>query len=245
MAPKKKETKQEEERGRFSTHGPLIKAHEMNSLGVTDSFWDPKFNKQVELLSQGEAKWYRTLWWDDDIIDLETQVKIESEELVEIGRVLGINPRISPKKIKTSDILITRRDGMQEVYSIKYDRTEVDSDYTGSSIAKHYTKIKEEEIKKNVESLYLEKMYWERKGVKFFLRFSVDANLTLCNNIRMLMKYYNSANVYDVETLCRHLIITKKINVDLESKIVEIPEVIQNHKNEIIAHTDLLKERLV
>ena len=210
-------TKAAEHRGEgvLGDYKPWIKTREiMRGTGTRCNVIDPITGKTVHLLSINEMYAYFLLRWDDSVIDIREQFPLDIDATNEIADRLGF-ARVAKGKIRlTTDLLVTYTcDGEDRftAYSIKNDPESLD--------------------KRDKEKLIIEKQYWIEKGVPFFMVYGDELDAIKANNLRVLYPYYNENSLRpgNEDDLIRHLIITKKIKVDLsvplDSKIRQLPEV--------------------
>ena len=202
----KTKRKQQRGKGRGIEYKPYIKASEFNSNGTCSNVIDWKTGRNMELLSQGELAAFYTLRWDDRVFDIREQFPLEMHRVWEIGDKEGIRVSKNEECVMTTDLLVTLTDGSERAYSIKYDRNELDNPRT-------------------VEKLYLEKMYWEQKGIQYQILFAQELNLTLVSNLRVVMEYYDINKVYDAVSLIKHKIATKQILVNIENEVLDFSEI--------------------
>ena len=211
------ETKIREHRGTgiLADYKPWIKTREfMRGLGTRCNPIDPKTGRTMHLLSMNEMYAYYLLRWDDHVTDIREQFPLDKEKTTEIARRFGFNAVRHGETTLTTDLLVTYDDDYEfglRAYSIKNDPKSL------STRAK--------------ERLLIEKQYWLEKGVPFLIWFGKDLDLQKANNLRTLYPYYNADTLRpgNSDDLIRHLIITKKINVDLSKPInyVELREMVE------------------
>lgn len=115
----------------------------------------------------------------------------------------------------TTDFLVLRRDGYKEAYSLKSSRTALENLRT-------------------VQKLFIEQCYWREAKVRFHLRFKVELNAALYNNIRQVVEYYSAAAVHDDSSVLKHLIATRKILPQhMDTAILNYSELAQQYRKEI------------
>ena len=203
-------------RGRGTGEGkdykPWIGNREVNSMGTASEVIDYKTGRQVHLLSQGEVYWYYLLRWRDDVTDIREQFPLELEMTVEISRKLGFRHPYNEKTRMTTDMLITKTDGTYEAYSVKTDKSVLDN-------------------ARNIEKLYIEKLYWDSLQIPFHIVYKSDVNWTLVKNIMDVTACYDDGCVYDAYSALRHKIAHKEIVVDMESRLLDYKAIIENMRN--------------
>lgn len=196
-------------------HESKIKANKSSSTGVACIIPDYKTGRAVHLLSQGEKYYWYLLRWQDDVETIEEQYELDLKITQEICEELNIrHPRVKGQlKPFTSDLVVTKTDGSKEVYSVKNNRKMLDKDRT-------------------VEKLYVEKMYWNKLGIKFKLVFKDDVDMVVVNNIIDVTSAYKKENIFSIHDLIRHKIANKKLMVDLTKPIKYEEFIIEGAANE-------------
>lgn len=200
-------TKQKQHRGegRGNQYKPYIMASEFNSSGTCANPIDWKTGRNLELLSQNELIVFYTLRWDDNVFEIREQFPLDMNSIWHIADAKGIKCSRNIEHTMTTDFLVTLVNGSEKAYSVKNDRTVLNNP-------------------KTVEKLYLEKKYWEQKGVSYQILFARELNMTLVSNLRLVMEYYDVNRVYDAVSLLKHKIATKQIVVNLEDKRLDFVE---------------------
>jgi hypothetical protein len=208
------ETKRKQGRGTGSgaTYKPYIQAREFNSLGTTSNPIDWETGRTMELLSQGEAKLWHILHWDDENIDIREQVDLNLKDTLKISDEYGV---LHPKNRTTSmttDFVVTKYDRSEIAYSLKTSREALEDDRT-------------------TEKLFIEKCYWIRRNVEFNLVYKDELNNKLAQNIRLVTEFYRKSSVFDEMSLLKHLIATKQIIVDMETQILDLGKIYKDYKD--------------
>lgn len=213
ISPKTKK-KQGRGKGHGKDYKPHIKAREFNSKGTCSNIVDWKTGRQMELLSQIELSVFMQLRWDDTVDEIQEQYPLNLDEMNFLIQVLNDKLEKSGKKklsIKydewhppTSDMVVYREGKISEVISIKYDKTALSQN--------------------EIESLWVEKHYWGRRGCKFRLLDRSDINEILIKNLRLVTEYYDISRVHDSISLLKHKIATKEIIVDMTSSLLDFRE---------------------
>lgn len=191
--------------GEGASYIPYITTSEFNSLGTTSVIRDWKTGRGVHCLSQGEALWYYILRWDDDNVDIREQFPLDNKITVQIAKELGIKHPRKESYIMTTDFIVTKSNGSLMAYSIKPTK-DIDE--------------------RTLQTLCIEKLYWDKRHVPFQLLFSDEVNKIYASNIRLVTEYYNVESVFDNVSYLKHLIATKKIAVDLSNGILNINSMI-------------------
>lgn len=197
--------------GSGATYKPYIQAREFNSLGTTSNAIDWKTGRTMELLSQGELELWLILRWDDANLDIREQSKLDLKDTLKISDEIGIRHPKNKKTSMTTDLLVTRKDGSEIVYSLKTSRASLINERTTAK-------------------LFIEKCYWTRRNVKFKLMYKDELNNILAQNIRLVTAFYRRSSVFDDLSLLKHMIATKQIIVDMESKILDFEKLFEKYK---------------
>lgn len=187
-------------KGEGASYNPYITTSEFNSKGTTSVIKDWKTGRGVHCLSQGEMYWFYILRWDDTNIDIREQYPLDYDETVKISTRLGFS---APRKIMTTDMLVTKQDGTYIAYSIKPDKD-----------------LKQRQL----QLLCIEKEYWTNKGVDYRLMFKNDMNTILASNIRLVTEFYDANLVFDEISAIKHKIAIKELQPDLSTKVLEISD---------------------
>ena len=192
-------------KGHGADYKPWIKIRDFNSLGMAANVIDYKHGRSMQLLSQGEVYYYYLLRWQDDVVDIREQFPLDLVDTVAIAHKLEIMHPKDDKTRMTTDLLVTKKNGELEAYSIKSDRSELDNPRTA-------------------EKLLIEKLYWESKGVIFHIKFKANVNKTLVSNIIDVVSCYDANKVKTIEDAIRHKIAIKEFVVDMESAPIKYSE---------------------
>jgi hypothetical protein len=200
--------------GSGAEYKPYIQAREFNSLGTTSNAIDWKTGRTMELLSQGEAKLWLILRWDDTNLDIREQCRLDLEDTLRISDEFGIRHPKNRTTCMTTDLLVTKNDHSEVAYSLKTSRKSLNNIRT-------------------TEKLFIEKCYWIRSNVEFKLMFKDELNNKLAQNIRLVTAFYKRSSVFDDMSLLKHLIATKQIVVDMESRILAFDKLYKEYKDVI------------
>ena len=201
--------------GTGADYRPWIKAREINSMGVTHNIVDWKHGRTVELLSEGEAWLYYILRWDDSVEDIREQFPIDLDTTNQIADKAGIMRVAKGLDCMTTDLLVTSHGNKLEAYSVKAGRADLDGN------------------PRSVEKLWIEKMYWQLKGVPWKLVYKEDMNRVFADNIRLCIEYYDVKRVHDQISAVKHCIATKQISVDMESAPLDFEKLVQLYGGKI------------
>jgi hypothetical protein len=232
-------TKQKQGRGtgEGAAYKPYIKVREVPSEGTSRIIKDKKDGRQRQFLSQGEVYAYYLLRWDESVIDIREQYPLELEDTVKIADALGFAHPCNRETTMTTDILVTylEEDGTKsnKAYSIKVskDVIEIKGTDTPSMIA---TK------NRTVEKLRIEMGYWKLQNIPFELVFKDNINRIKVSNIEAVMDYWNIEDVKTQTDLVKHLIVRKKIVVDMESNVLVFNEIADKYKYTLQLSQELL-----
>lgn len=197
------QTKLDQHRG--EGHGkdykPWIRVNEFNSLGTTSNPVDWKNGRTMQLLSQGEMYAYYINRWDESVIDIREQFPLDLEDTLRIADSEHLKHPKNRESRMTSDLLLDYADGSQKVLSIKYCKSALMNSRT-------------------IEKLWIEKRYWEEKGVPFEIQYAIDMNVTLVSNIRAVTEFYRIEDVFDRVSFLKHLIANHIIKVNMETGLI-------------------------
>lgn len=187
---------------------PWIKIREVNSIGTASTILDYKTGREVQLLSQAEVYYYYLLRWDDTVEDIREQFPLELKKTLEIADQLGLRHPRDRNSRMTTDLLVTRKDGSLEAYSVKIDESVLNNPRT-------------------IEKLFIEKTYWESESVPFHLCYKNSVNKILVRNIMDVVSCYKLTDVQDNIGMVRHMIAHKEIVVDMESAPLNYQQLIE------------------
>ncbi len=195
---------------------PFIKTREFNSRGTCSNFIDWKTGRQMEFLSQTELHIFMQLRWDDDILDIKEQYPLDldrlntiideaNSELKAAGQD-ALKIRYNEDHWLTTDLVLNKTNGETEAISVKYNKEHLKS--------------------RDIETVWIEKKYWNSLGHKFRLMDKSDVNPILIKNLRLVMEYYDKSRVFDYNSLIKHLIATKQLPVDIESSLLDLRNIL-------------------
>ena len=189
---------------------PWIKIREVNSIGTASTILNYKTGREVQLLSQAEVYYYYLLRWDDTVEDIREQFPLELAKTLKIADQLEFRHPRSRNTRMTTDLLVTRKNGLLEAYSIKTDESVLNNPRT-------------------IEKLFIEKLYWNSESVPFHLCYKNDVNKTLVHNIMDVVSCYKTTAVQDNIGMIRHMIAHKKIVVDMESAPLNYQQLVERY----------------
>ena len=194
---------------------PFVQVSDFGSLGTCSNPIDWKTGRTVHLLSQGEAMLWHLLRWDERTAEIYEQYPLPLKDTLRLCDQYGIRHPHNRNTPMTTDFLVLQRDGYKEAYSLKSSRTALENPRT-------------------VQKLFIEQCYWREAKVRFHLRFKVELNAALYNNIRQVVEYYSSSAVHDDSSVLKHLIATRKILPQhMDTAILNYSELAQQYRKEI------------
>jgi hypothetical protein len=194
-------------KGIGADYKPWIKIQEVKSQGTACTVTDYKHGREIHLLSQGEMYYYYLLRWDDNVMDIRERYPLNLIETKKICDSLRWRHPFNETTHMTTDFLITHADGSFVAYGVQSDREELENP-------------------RIVEKLYVEKLYWQRRGIAFKLLFKSDVNRIRVRNIIDVVSCYDPRNIQDAFGAIRHKIAHKEILVDMDRQI-EYPVLMQ------------------
>ncbi len=200
---------------------PYIKAREFNSLGTCSNYVDWKNQRQYEFLSQTELQVFITYRWDDNVVDIREQFPLDNilvekilreknSELRKKGQKLIKSPVVNGNPM-TTDLLVFYKDRHKEAISVKYDKNTLTN--------------------RDIEKLWIEKMYWKNQGVDWNLVDAAMINKVLVHNVMLVTEFYDKSRVFDKISLIKHLIATKQLIVNLEDEILDFSQLLNELEN--------------
>ena len=208
------ETKLRKGRGRGveADYIPWIFCREFNSMGTATSMPDWKHGRMIQCLSQAERWFYYKLRWSDDVNDIREQFPLlPLSETTEIASSFNVQGSFHNQKVMTTDFLITKADGENVALTIKAGRADVTPRVN--------------------ELLNIEREYWRRRGVKYFIGYKEDLNPEEIMNIRYAVACYAEDGVFDDISLARHLVARKIIKVNM-MKPIDYKAMVESIKKE-------------
>lgn len=196
------ETKLRQGRGKGTgpDYLPWIFGREFNSKGTATSIPDWKHGRMIQCLSQAERWFYYRLRWNDRVVDIREQFPLlPLSETTEIAAMFGTKGSFNNRMVMTTDFLITMDDGSEMALTVKAGKDDV--------------------TPRGNELLNIEREYWRRRGVKYFIGFKEDLNPTEIMNIRYAVACYRKEDVFDDISLARYLVANKIIEVDMNNPL--------------------------
>ena len=193
------------------------KSREINSPGTTSSEYDYKKDRMVQCLSYGEIYTFHMLRWRDDVDEIYEQYPLTPiQETMEIAAELGYKGSFNDNIVMTTDFLVKKTDGTFLAVSVKVSEKAV--------------------TKREKQLLDVEREYWKRRGIEYFMSYKDEIDMVEVNNIMRVVASYSPKSVHDDPSLARYLIAHKLITVDLKKEI-DINKVIETYKETEIWQT--------
>ena len=127
--------------------------------------------------------------------DIREQYPLDVDKTVAIAEEMGIQYPRNKAQVMTTDFLVTEADGTLHAYSVKSDEF-----------------ISERKL----QLLCIEKMYWNKQGIKFDVLLKRNVNKVLAHNIRLVTEFYDSSYVFDWYSAFKHKIAIKELKIDIE-----------------------------
>lgn len=202
-------------KGHGKDYKPWIEVQDFNSMGTGAILVDPVSGRQMHFLSMGEKYVFYKIMWEEGPAEVREQFPLELAETNRIAAELGFLPASRGEKHMTTDMLITHRNGKKEAISVKGSKSEIfaeeDGTVTGNKRAAKAARKR--------ELLFIEKKYWEEKGIGYRLVFAEDLDPVYVHNIEAVMRCYDEDFVRDDISFVKHLIAHHAIEVDLREKL--------------------------
>lgn len=163
---------------RGKEYKPYIVIQDIPSLGRSTRLCGIKTGRQHDFLSDLERNYFLILEFIDDVVDIREQFPLELQETLLIAEELGIVHPKDPKSKEyitmTSDFCITLKDGSSTRDVIRT------------------TKYKQDLVNRRVfEKFYIEKIYWERRGLDWGIVTEEEVDKNYCQNISDVLDYYD------------------------------------------------------
>lgn len=188
-----------------------ITSGELNSIGTAESVYDYKTGRMVQCLSQGEKWFFYKLRFSEKVKDIKEQFPLTPlQETIDITAEKGYKGSFNNNVIMTTDFLVTRIDDSMFALSVKVSESKVS--------------------KRQKELLDVEREYWERRGVPFFMGYKDTLNPIEIMNIESVVDTYDWNKVFDDFSLARYLIANHLISVDMTEKELDFAEIVEKYK---------------
>ena len=200
-----------------------LKANEAKSTGSACMIYDPIAGRTVDTLSKGEQDFFFIMRYRDDVAVIQEQMRMSQDVVKRICEEHGFR---TPRRILSTDFLITFQNGNREAYSIKLKREEFNPN------ALKY-KDRPELYERLLIRQYIEKEYWNRYGIPFRIVFSEELNKILAANIRQCLAMYNENFVSNEESMLRYLVAHKVVRIPMDTEKLRFPLLAKGHEAEI------------
>lgn len=192
---------------KIKPYSAYIKAKQIKGLSVPSVIVDYKTGRSVELLSQAEKYIWYLLRFDDDVLTIYEQYPLDLNLTVLLAKQHSIKHPKNNSTPMTTDFYVETRHGFV-AYSVKSSKKVLNKP-------------------RNVEKLFLEKLYWDSLGIEFHIVFGEELNMTYIRNIMDVVTCYNEANVFSKFDKIRHQIAHKKLQIDIKKEPIDYIELLQ------------------
>lgn len=150
---------------------PYLLIHDVPSIGLVSRVWGWKARRVHHFLSRLELKFFYTLEWRRDVLDIREQFPLDLDETLAIADQLGVrhprDPKTKDYAVMTSDFVITVRKGLGSEEQIRAVKYEEDSEKA---------RVK--------EKLEIERVYWEEvRGFDWNIVTEKNVDVTLAANV--------------------------------------------------------------
>lgn len=191
---------------------PWLQIQDVPSIGTSSRTKGIKTGRIQHTLSELESNVLLILDWDDSVTDIREQFPLlKLEDTKRIADEFKIKHPKDPKSkefiIMTTDFLITKKENglvHDEAIAVKYSK-----DLTNKRV---------------LEKLNIEKVYWQRRGIKWRTITEKDINKVLCLNLRNIHSFINlyeeEINKTDAKMLLYYL--KQKLNEKGDDKTLNI-----------------------
>lgn len=209
----KRRLKEKRGTGTGADYKPWLQAREVGSIGTESVFCDWKHGRQIQCLSQGEARTYYLLRWRDDVVDIREQFPLDISITMAIARRFGLPHPHDAKTYMTTDFLVTylgnNNTQFLKAYSVKPDITHMN--------------------KPALQSFAIEQAYWGIKGIHLEMIYSDNLNKIFASNIKQCVAYYKPESIQTRQDYIKHLISRKVLIVDMESNYLDFPAIAEQY----------------
>jgi len=176
--PNKKTNENRRKEGRgtgvLGNYKPWLLIQDVASLGLATRVKGLKTGRVHHLLSKLELSCFLCLDWAETVFDIREQFPLYLLETLAIAKELNIkHPRVPVTKevvVMTTDFLVTLRTAS--------------GDFKEIAVSAKYSK--DLDNARSLEKLELERFYWTRRGIEFFILTEKEINQTLVKNIDWL-----------------------------------------------------------
>jgi hypothetical protein len=157
--------------GRGQSYKPWLTTSDVPSLGRTHRIFLAKTSRQHHFLSDLEYYAFLSSSFDDDVVDIREQFPLDRMETLAIAAARGIkHPQVKGVSIvMTTDLLVTR------IAAEGHSETAI-----AIKPAKELTKTR------TIEKLEIERIYWSRRKVPWFIRSESSLQTTRSLNLEWI-----------------------------------------------------------
>lgn len=157
--------------GTGADYTPYLLIHDVPSIGLASRVWGWTANRVHHFLSRLELKFFYTLEWRPDVLDIREQFPLSRDETLAIADRLGVRHPRDPKTkdyvVMTTDFVVTVRKGFvteEQICTVKYK--------------------KDLENKRVKEKLDIERIYWEEvRGLDWGIVTEEDVDANVAANV--------------------------------------------------------------
>lgn len=188
------------------TYVPFILVEEARSIGTATRIPDPIEGRDVHTLSTVETMLYWYIRWDTNVLHIREQFLMDMGLVNDIRDELGLGLTGS---YYTTDFLVDYKDRTQRAYSVKWTKNVFDPEnraYRG----------REGRYASLINRQYLEKLYWDSKGVDFRIVTREQLDRKYAANIEFAMSYYTELSVVNTHHKLMYLIAHHIIDVPMD-----------------------------
>lgn len=190
-------------------------------MGSSFITYNYKTGRNVNLLSEAEAKVFFLLLWADDVSDIKEQYVLDFDETKRIAEDLGYR---KPTKRMSTDFYFKIKD---PVYN-----------HGAVSVKSSRSQLKDRRTR---ELLDIEKTYWDNKGVQYELAFAEDIDPIVTNNIRNITRITDVEEIEDDVMAIKWLLTHKRIPIDL-SKDIDYLKLLHKYQKEVDRLYEVLRD---
>jgi hypothetical protein len=153
---------------------PYLLIHDVPSIGLASRVWGWTANRVHHFLSRLELKFFYTLDWRLDVLDIREQFPLSRDETLAIADRLGVRHPRDPKTkdyvIMTTDFVVTVRKGFvteEQIRTVKY-KGDLEN-----------TRVK--------EKLEIERVYWQEiRGLDWDIVTEEDVDPNVAANVEWI-----------------------------------------------------------
>lgn len=201
----------------------FLKANEAKSIGTSCMIWDSIAERTVDVLSMGEKEFFYIMRFRDDVVEIQEQMRMSQNIVEAICREYGFP---IPRRILSTDFLVTFKDGTKKAFSIKSSRNEFDRNAEKN-------RNRQGTYEKILIRQFIELEYWKRHGISFQIVFREELNKTLASNIEQCLSVYDEAYVSGEESMLRYLVAHKIVKLDMGTEKLCFAKLVKGKETEI------------